>query len=75
MSSYITRAAEGFAGAEGSFSSALNTSVAPHPFDPKVTFPHLIRGLQGQAQALSQMARAIGEMDEKLNAIKRKLGI
>jgi hypothetical protein len=74
MSGYIKRAQEGFAGAEGRFQGAFNAAMHSQSFDAS-TITELISGLQRQAQGLAQLARAVEEIETKLDAVKRKLQI
>jgi hypothetical protein len=74
MPGYIGRAEEGFAGAEGRFQSAFNSTMNARSLD-QATVTNLIAGLQRQAQGFLQLARAVSEMDEKLDAIRQKLQV
>jgi len=62
MSNYTTGATEGFDGGEGRLSNAFNSCMRAGKLDGS-TLTALIAGLQRQAQGLSQLARAIAEMD------------
>lgn len=72
MSGYTDRAEEGFAGAEGRFQGAFNSTMRANSFD-QATVTELIAGLQRQAQGFLQLSRAVSEMSDALDAIKRKL--
>ena len=74
MSTRTSSAEEGFNGGEGRFASAFNSAMHAKTLDG-ATLTNLIAGLQRQAQGLAQLAAAIGEMDDKLNALKHKLGV
>ncbi len=73
MSATTDRATEGFDGAEGRFEWAFNAAMRAHSLDAS-TLTNLLAALQRQAQGLAQLARAVAEMDDKLNAIRKKLG-
>lgn len=74
MPGYASRAEEGFSGAEGRFGSAFNATMSAKSLD-QATVTNLVAGLQRQAQAFTQLARAVGELEQTLNAIRRKLAI
>jgi hypothetical protein len=74
MPGYASRAEEGFGGAEGRFGGAFNAAMSAKSLD-QAAVTNLVAGLQRQAQGLVQLARAVAELEETLNAIKRKLGI
>jgi hypothetical protein len=74
MPGYAGRAEEGFGGAEGRFGGAFNAAMNAKSLD-QATVTNLVAGLQRQAQGFVQLARAVAELEETLNAIKRKLGL
>jgi hypothetical protein len=74
MADHLDSAESSFQAAEGSFNSAYNTTIGRKSLD-QIDWTALTRALQRQASGLAQLSRAMSEMDAKLDAIKRKLGI
>jgi len=72
MSEKTNRSSQGFHGAEGRLGGAFNSAMKSGTLDSSAV-TDLLAGLQKQAQALATLADAVGELDDKLTAIKRKL--
>jgi hypothetical protein len=74
MSEHLTQAEDGFHGAGGRFSSAFNAAMRANALDASAV-THLLAGLERQSQGFAQLARAVADLDRKINDIKRKLAI
>ena len=72
--SNISNASDALNGGEGRFAGAFNSAMRTGTLDA-ATLTGLIAGLQRQAQGLAHLAAAISDIDDKLNALKRKLGV
>jgi len=74
MSDKTQRAAQDFRAAEGRLQGAFNGVMNLGRLDPSV-LTDMLAGLQRQAQGLATLADAVSELDEKVNALKRKMGV
>ena len=74
MLEQLNYAEDRFQAAVGGFSSAFNATMFTKSFDQS-TVTAMLTAMQNQAQGLVHIGRAIAEVDQKLDIIKRKLGV